>query len=299
MQARGHWRGRNDRLDPVRDAHEISLNVSTYEFPWDTLQALSFALLRTYAVPSIGRILGGTGEFTERVQKRYDDTGLLLEEIQQHGLGDTRGRDAVRRINQMHAMYDIDNNDMRYVLATFIVVPKRWLDDYGYRSLTPIEVAASTNYYLELGRHMAIRDLPADYAGFERLMDAYEREHFGFDPGGRAVADATIELFTTFPLNRLAPAWLLKRFVRGVMDKPLRDAFGYPALSGVEERIYRGALRLRGRLLRFFPARSRRRFASDMGHFQTYPDGYRTAELGTFAAGCPVPHEGAQQRDAS
>ena len=95
-----------------------------YDFPWDNLQALSFALFRTYAVPSIGRLLDETGEFTGRVQKRYDDTGLLLEEVQRHGLGSTRGRSAVRRINQMHGMYDISNEDFRYVLATFVVVPE-------------------------------------------------------------------------------------------------------------------------------------------------------------------------------
>ena len=111
MLTRQHWARRSEQLDPVRDSHQISLHVSAYDFPWDNLQALSFALFRTYAVPSIGRLLDETGEFTDRVQKRYDDTGLLLEEVQRHGLGSDRGRSAVRRINQMHAMYDISNDE--------------------------------------------------------------------------------------------------------------------------------------------------------------------------------------------
>ena len=175
-------------------------------------QALSFALFRTYAVPSIGRLLDDTGEFTSRVQKRYDDTGLLLEEVQRHGFGSDRGRSAVRRINQMHAMYDISNDDMRYVLATFVVVPKRWMDDYGFRRLSPNEVVATTNYYIELGRRMAIKDMPDDFAGFERLLDDYEREHFAFDAGGRRVADSTLDLMTTFPPNNYAPKWVVRRF---------------------------------------------------------------------------------------
>ena len=162
---RNHWARRSEELDPVRDSHEISLHVSAYDFPWDNLQALSFALFRTYAVPSIGRLLDETGEFTGRVQKRYDDTGLLLEEVQRHGLGSTRGRSAVRRINQMHGMYDISNEDFRYVLATFVVVPKRWIDDHGFRTMTPNEIDATTNYYIELGRHMNIKDVPEDFAG--------------------------------------------------------------------------------------------------------------------------------------
>ena len=74
--------------------------------------------------------------------------------------------------------------------------------------MTPNEIAATTNYYLELGRHMNIKDLPDDYAGFEQLLDDYEREHFAFDAGGRRVADSTLDLMTTFPPNSWAPKWL-------------------------------------------------------------------------------------------
>ena len=152
MLPRDHWLRRSERLDPVRDCHEISLHVSAYDFPWDNLQALSFALFRTYAVPSIGGLLDRTGEFTHRVQKRYDDTGLLLEEVQRHGFASPRARSAVRRINQMHAMYDISNDDLRYVLATFVVTPKRWIDDFGFRRLSPHEIEAMTEITVSLRR---------------------------------------------------------------------------------------------------------------------------------------------------
>ena len=289
MHRRDHWARRSERLDPVRDSHEISLHVSAYDFPWDNLQALSFALFRTYAVPTIGRLLDETQEFTGRVQKRYDDTGLLLEEVQRHGLGSTRGRSAVRRINQMHAMYDISNDDFRYVLATFVVVPKRWIDDFGFRRLSPNELEAITNYYLELGRHMAIKDLPSDFAGFERLLDDYEREHFAFDPGGRRVADSTLDLMTTFPPNSFAPAWLVKRFAFSLMDEPLLRAFHYPVPSRLERAFFLGAMKVRARLLRFFPARSEPKWVSAYGYYRTYPAGYEIDHLGTFpgGAGCP------------
>jgi hypothetical protein len=290
MLRRDHWARRSEELDPVRDSQEISLHVSAYDFPWDSLQALSFALFRTYAVPSIGRLLDRTGEFTTRVQKRYDDTGLLLEEVQRHGLGSTRGRSAVRRINQMHARYDISNDDLRYVLATFVVIPKRWIDDFGFRRMSPHEIAATTNYYLELGRHMAIKDLPTDFAGFERLLDDYEREHFAFDAGGRRVADSTLDLMATFPPNSYAPRWLVRRFAFSLMDEPLLRAFRYPVPTRVERTLFRGAMHLRARLLRFFPARSEPRWVSQYGYFRTYPAGYEIDGLGTFpvAGGCPA-----------
>jgi hypothetical protein len=295
VRSRHHWARRSEQLDPVRDSHEISLHVSAHDFPWDSLQALSFALFRTYAVPSIGGLLAETGEFTERVQKRYDDTGILLEEVQRNGFSHVRGRAAVRRINQMHARYDISNDDLRYVLATFVVIPKRWIDDFGFRSLTPNEVAATTNYYLQLGRHMAIRDLPADFAGFERLLDDYEREHFAHDEGARRVADSTLDLMATFPPNSWAPRWVVRRFAYSLMDDPLLDAFGYPRPSTLERGFFLGAMKVRARLLRLFPARSAPKWVSAYGYFRTYPAGYDIDRLGTFpgsgdaeGAGCPA-----------
>ena len=288
MRSRSYWRRRHDRLDPETDFREISINLATYEFPWDTLQALSFALFRTYAVPSIGVLLHDTGEFTERVQKRYDDTGLLLEEVLEHGLTEGRGRDALRRINQIHGRYDISNDDMLYVLATFVVMPKRWHDQWSYRPLTHNEVVASVNYYVDLGRHMGIKGIPTDYAGFDRLLEDYETAHFAYDARARKVADSTLDLFTTFPLNRLAPPWLLKRFAYSLMDDRLRAAFGYPRPTALECRIYHALLRLRGRFIALLPARSKQKWARDMGNYRSYPQGYDVAALGTFPSGCPV-----------
>lgn len=58
---RDHWEREIDRLDPVQDRLRVTQILSMHEFPWDLQQALSFALFRTYAVPSIGRLLFDTG----------------------------------------------------------------------------------------------------------------------------------------------------------------------------------------------------------------------------------------------
>ena len=135
MLSRDHWLRHIARLDPERDFEEIYRIIVAHEFPWDMNQALSFALFRTYAVPSIGRLLDETGEFARDTQRRYDDTALLLDEPARHGLHSDSGRRAIRRINQMHGSYDIAQDDLRYVLATFVVTPKRWLAAYGWRPL--------------------------------------------------------------------------------------------------------------------------------------------------------------------
>ena len=289
------WARKSVSLDPLDDAQEITRIVATYEFPWDITQALGFALFRTYAVPSIGRLLAETGEFTERTQKRYDDTALLLDAVLEHGLDTSEGRAAVRRINRMHGRYDISNDDLRYVLSTFVVVPIRWLDRFGWRSLTEAEKAAMTNYFRRLGEHMGIRGIPGTHQEFAGLLDAYEREHFAFDAGGRAVADATLDLMTRFPPNTYAPKRVVRRFSYALMDAPLLDAFRYPHPARWERAAAAAALRARSRVVRFLPPRTEPFFARHSPNIRSYPDGYDVRELGTFPPSCPVLHPAAAE----
>jgi hypothetical protein len=288
---RDHWSRRIEELD-LETEHERIYGITTrHEFPWDMSQALSFALFRTYAVPSIGVLLHETGEFTRRTQKRYDDTALILDHIGEHGLGSVEGRRALRRMNQMHARYDISNDDMRYVLCTFVAVPIRWLDDHGWRPMTEKEKAASALYYADLGRHMGIRDLPRTWQAYAAHMDAYEAEHFAWDPRSRAVADATLALMATFSPNDRAPASAVVRFSRAYMDPPLLDAFRYPHPTPAERWAAGAALRARNAWLRRQPPRLHPQHARDVGNVRGYPDGYDVDRLGTFGpAACPRAH---------
>ncbi|GAB08202.1 hypothetical protein GOARA_004_00420 [Gordonia araii NBRC 100433] len=288
---------RNRGLDPHTDFEQIYRNLSLYDFPWDFTQSLSFALFRTYAVPSIGRLLSDSGGFDD-TQKRYDDTALLLERPLVCGIASTEGKSAIRRINQMHRSYDISNDDMRYVLATFVVVPKRWIDDYGWRPLTYDEVVASVNYYRELGRHMNIKDMPATYDEFADFMHAYEDEHFAYDTGGRRVADMTLNLLTTFYPRPLRPAMAL--FSRALMDRPLLDAFRYTEPPALVRAAARGGMRARAALLRAMPPRLRPKQLEGSNRIKTYGPGEAVTErLGTFPGGCPVPHSGTRAEHAS
>jgi hypothetical protein len=283
---RNHWTRRIASLDPEREHAQIVRLLFQYEFFWDLKQALSLALFRTYAVPSIGRLLFETGQLVRETQKRYDDTALLLEAIAEHGLGSDEGRTAVRRINQMHGAYDISNDDMRYVLSTFVVVPARWIDAYGWRRLTEAERLATVKYYVELGRHMNIRGVPSTYDGFAGLMDRYEDDHFAFDTRCRQVADATLDLMATFAPFHRVPRTLARRAAFAFMDRRLREALGYP--DPVEGAIYRSALKVRSRLMRLMPAPDRPTLMRHPSHTRTYPRGFEIAELGTFPRACPV-----------
>ncbi|TNC39873.1 oxygenase MpaB family protein [Mumia zhuanghuii] len=267
-------------LDPVVDYERISVINARYEFPWDIQQALSFALFRTFAVPSIGVLLHETQEFTERTQKRHDDTVLVLDAVIEDGLESPKGRTAVRRMNQMHGAYDISNDDLRYVLATFVVTPVRWIADYGWRDLTPAEIDASTRSYVRMGELMGIKGIPTSYEDFEALLDEYERTRFAFDTRSREVADATLALLCSYYPKALRR--VVEVFSRAIMDDHVREAFGYPTPPRAVVALSRGALKLRGRVLRFAPPRIRPSRPEDRGVVRTYlPGGYRIEDLGT------------------
>ncbi|MEU4030456.1 oxygenase MpaB family protein [Streptomyces anulatus] len=288
------------RLDPERDFLEIYRLTVTHEFPWDITRALELALYRTYAVPSIGRLLDETAELTERSQKRYDDTALLLDTVVEHGFDTDDGRTAVRRINHMHRSYDISNDDMRYVLCTFVVTPKRWLDSFGWRRLCCHELGAFAAYYRTLGARMGIKDVPETYEDFERTLDAYEGEHFGWDEGGRRVSDATLALMGSWYPAALAP--LVRGASLALLDDALLRAFRYPRPGPVARGVTRGALRLRARAVRLLPPRRTPHYARQNPEIKGYPNGYEIAELGTFPTpgirGCPVPGRRPSQSSA-
>ena len=285
------WHDKIQSLDAEADCEEIVRILGTLEFPWDIEQALGLALYRTYAMPSVGQLLGDTHEFTERTQHRYDDTALILNDIMEHGFGPGRGRDALRRMNQMHRSYDISNEDYLYVLSTFVVMPVRWLNDYGYgwRRLTDHEITASTNYYRKLGRHMAIKDIPETYEEFRELMDSMEAEHFAYTEGGRAVSDATLELMVNF-----YPSWqrpLVRPFTKALLDDSLIKAFGYPEPSAFWRKAGDLAMKGRAKVVRRMRPRKEPRWARMSPNIRMYPDGYDPSRIGTFPKGCPVPHD--------
>src|SRR5262249_53382224 len=158
-----------------------------YEFPWDYQRALELALFRTYCVPSISALLDKTGEFRDRPQKRYDDTALLMAEIAEHGYDSARGREALGVINRLHRQYEISNDDMRYVLSTFIYDPIAWIERFGWRPLVEQERLAAFYYYSEVGRRMGIRDIVTDFDEYRAFKRDYEEHTFRFSETNRRV----------------------------------------------------------------------------------------------------------------
>jgi hypothetical protein len=286
----GRSRGRDGRhldevrgLDPQLAFADIVRIDSAHEFPWDTETALSLALFRTFAVPTISRILLDSGAFTGDTRRRYDDTELLLAEVEEHGLDSDRGREALRRVNRMHAAYPIRPIDMTYVLSTFVVEPRRWIDRYGWRPLDDLEVAAAWRYWRELGARMGVTDLPDAVEAFTAWNRAFERAEFRYDPANHAVADATMTMYLSevygLPTALLPAA---RRATLAVLEPELVAALGYDEPPAWLRRTVHLALRGRALVLRHLvPPRTRPYRITEVSR-PTYPFGYRIADLGTF-----------------
>jgi hypothetical protein len=269
---------RIQQLDPERDHLEIVRLSSCYEFPFDMTRALEFALFRTYAVPSISALLDRTGEFHRAAQKRYDDTAIIVSLLMEEGYDSERGRAALRNMNRQHGRFPISNDDYLYVLSTFVFEPPRWLERFGWRPMCEAEKLALFHLWREIARRMNIRDVPADYAAFERFNREYEHTHFRYADSNRRVGEATVNLFLSWFLPR--PLYPLGApFIYALLDEPLLAAFGFPRPPGWLRRLVAGALKLRARLVRLMGDR-RTPLWHARKKYRSYPNGYRIEELG-------------------
>lgn len=279
-------RGRNgwlkviEGLDPVTHHQDIMRITAGYEFPWDYQRSLEFALFRTYCVPTISELLARTGEFEKRPQKRYDDTSLLMAELIEHGYDAERGRESLRNINRMHGMYTIDNDDMLYVLSTFIYDPLDWIDRYGWRRLHPNERLASFHFYRQVGIRMGIKDIPESFQEFHRFKTEYERTRFVYSDFNNKIGTYTLRLFESWYPSVLRP--IVASAVFALIDEQMAAAFGFRQGSPRSRAIAESALRARSSLVRLLPKRRASVSAKNPQNrtYPGYPVGYRPRDLG-------------------
>jgi hypothetical protein len=261
------WLREIARLDPERDAQRIVFLDGALEFPWDTERALELAFYRTYAIPSIARLLERTGESVERPQKRYDDTRILIATFCEHGYDSELGRRAIRQMNRIHGGFAISNEDYLYVLSALVLEPIRWNARFGWRPLIEAEKLATFSFWREVGRRMSIRDVPETYAELEKFNVDYERANFAYTEAGHRIAVAARDLRRG------------RAIVHALLDQPLLEALGLPSPSPRFRRLVEEGLRARARTVRLLPARRTPRLRTLERH-RTYPGGYELEALG-------------------
>ena len=66
-------------------------------------------------------------------------------------------------MNRLHGRFEIANDDFLYVLSTFVFEPIRWNERFGWRRYVEQERLGTFHYWREVGRRMAIKDIPATF----------------------------------------------------------------------------------------------------------------------------------------
>ncbi|KAF3889640.1 MULTISPECIES: oxygenase MpaB family protein [Nostocales] len=266
------------QLNPLQDHCQIYHLMLGYEFPWDITRALEVALMKTYCVPSISKLLDKTGEFHKRPQKRYDDTAIIIVEFCKWGYDSDRGCQAIQRMNAIHSRFKIQNADFLYVLSTFIFEPIRWNSRFGWRLMSEQERLASFYFWREVGNRMHIEGIPATYEELEQYNIEYERTHFHYAETNRSVGEATRDLFLSWYPKWMSP--LLKPAIYALLDDAMLDAFGFEHPSQWLRQSVEKTLQIRGRIQRFLPPLKQSKFFID-SPTRTYPHGYAIANLGS------------------
>jgi ER-bound oxygenase mpaB/B'/Rubber oxygenase, catalytic domain len=64
----------------------------------------------------------------------------------------------------------------------------RWNERFGWRRLDEGERQAGFHFWCEIGRRMAIKDIPGTLAGLERFNVEYERTRFAATDAGAGYA---------------------------------------------------------------------------------------------------------------
>ena len=185
--------------------------------------------MSTYHVPSISTLLDRTGEFRNRAQKRYDDTDIIISELMEWGYESERGQLAIKRMNQLHGRFSISNDDLLYVLSTFIYEPIRWNLRFGWRPMCEEERLAYFWFWREVGQRMNIQDIPIKYDTLEHFNREYERQHYRFSETNHRVGVATREMFVSWMPRPLAP--IVRSAIYALLDDALIDAFGFTNCS--------------------------------------------------------------------
>jgi hypothetical protein len=227
-------------LDPVKDHCRIVHLMTGYEFPWDIIRALEVALMKTFCSPKVSGLLHRTGEFRRHGQKRYDDTALLVAEFMQNGYDGERGQQAIAHINAIHGFYHIENDEFLFVLSTFVFMPIRWVDAYGWRKTTENERQALFYFFKAVGERMNIKNIPGSLNDLEKFIEEYEKNNVVLVETNHAVGNATVNIVKGW-MPFFARPFVLP-VMKCLLDKNMLKALGYPAPASLLEVLVNGAI---------------------------------------------------------
>lgn len=187
------------RLDAETDNERITHLNAEVRFGNPTLAVALYtvAFCRQMAVPSIAAVVhrGGRSPIIRTTRKRNDDTMVFFGEFMRHGHSSERGRAAIARMNEIHSQFPISEDQKLYTLASLTFEQERIPRALGLEPIPAKAKLANYHFWRSVGELAGITHHPPTYEAYWQWTRAYEREHWRFSSGGRAVADAMIDDF--------------------------------------------------------------------------------------------------------
>ncbi|KAG0348629.1 hypothetical protein BG004_004660 [Podila humilis] len=308
-------------LRNIEIARECFSVTSDLEFPFLNVTSLEFALFKTFALPSISKVLAATKEFENDSLRRTDDTVFILLEMSQlhsrtalrttnegkydpeaHQNDHVRFQTSLERLNFIHGHYNISQGDYLYTLALFILEPPSFIGRFEWREMTLLEKNAMLAQWTDIGRGMGIQNIPDNLEELAAWSEEYESKHAVFHKVNVKIAETTVAL-----LLSMAPKFthgMLQHAVSALLTDRMRNAFGFaPPPRGVTTFV-ETLLRLRGGFVKYFMLPRRKHLVRTAlrpnkdnmlvptfhKYAPVYPDGYRIEDLGPrkFVGKCPV-----------
>ncbi len=256
------------QLDPTTEYDRIAKLVAEVRYGLPPILGAFYTIsfVRQVAVPSIGRILyrgGGAPAITD-VRKRNDDTLVFFGELFAHGAASARGGATIDRMQEIHGLFPITQDDYRYVLCTIMDQPICTAEVLGYQALSWAEREGWFRFWQAIGERMGITDIPPTLDAAVALSRAYEAEHWAPTTGGRAVADSVIEDYVARYLPRPLVPFGVRAF-HALLGADNRRAHGIPDPHPLLERAVRAGLRTFLRVRRVLPDPQPRSAADTFG----------------------------------
>ncbi|KAI5928172.1 hypothetical protein F4810DRAFT_647277 [Camillea tinctor] len=252
----------------VEDAWVILRDMTELEFPTFFSVSVFFALLKTYGIPTISKLLLATGQLSSdtTASKRVTDTGVLVSEFVINNPDSDRKMDSLARVNYLHERYrkagKITDEDMLYTLSLFALEPARWTDHHDWRSLTDLERCSLGVYWRDVGEAMGIPydclepyrvglydDGLAWLKAVDRWSVAYEENTMVPADSNEKVAYGTIDIL----LFNTPFAWrdFVLRLMSTLLDTRLRAATRIPSPSPIHNLTMSALLTLRRWAVRY------------------------------------------------
>lgn len=267
------------QMDPEVEWHEIYKRLTLWELPAEARFGFQLAFYRPFAVPRMAAVLQQTGHFRRDTTRRAYDTALVMHEIIWGGVDSERGARMVKLMNALHDRPDVHAEDMTYILNALIVVPTRFMDRYGWRSVTAAEREATWRFYDVLGARLHIADRPESYDDAEKQLQVYETHHLAPSTEG---AELTASVLATLRDRIPAPARPLAPHITSALvgDPSVSRALSLPVPRRPIVAVLSGGGAVRRLLQRQLTPPDAPSFWPGRPAGAVYPQGYSLEQLG-------------------